>query len=656
MRSTIPSDAVLPEVETFSPIGSDLARNPSIPPVSAPLQVAPQLIAPSMDAPIPAAAQPQPQPVVQVSPPAQAAVRPEPQIVPPQLPVAIGKGGYTLAVPGAENMVAPFEPSAVSMNKRTHTGPVVAAVGDEEQKRSWKQFLSSSVGLSALATVAVLAAFAHQVITPGSNGSDQLAAKAPATEQPTASVVARSTNANQDEKNTLVPRRVKVERFNVSNAKKAASAPKTVIDLTKKADNASGTLTNQLTGLSGDKVQEFASLGIAIPREKPPVPPKRFSAHHNSSGSIFKELASLRDGTRLKPVTIVHMGDSHIASDAFTRGIRNGLQAEYGNAGRGAILPAKAFKWTRADGVKMSTSGTWSSASSLTTKTGPYGLSGVRVWSSSSNAKMNLAATGQGFDWAEVTVLTGPKQGKVKISAGGQSKTVNAAAPTRGSKVVRVKAYSKTASVSPAGGGRTTVLNWATGREEAGVRYVNFGIVSATAHLQKRWDKNLIANDIKHLNPDLVVWGYGTNEGFNSNLDMKAYRNQVSSIYNTVSAAAPKADWLFLGPASGLSRRGKAAGHCNGYRIPLKLGAVRSTLQDFAAENGRHFWDWNAAMGGDCAIDKWARSSPKLALSDRVHLNSAGYQKSADALVAHIKKLVDKPQVVAAVSSEEIGQ
>ena len=587
-----------------------------------------------------------------IEPRVEPRVQAEPQIVPPSLPVAIGRGGYTLAVPGAENMVAPFEPSAVSMNNRTHTGPVVTAIGDEEPKGSWKRTLASGVGLSALATVAALAAWAYQGNTSNGNGANKLVA----VEQPTASVVTRSTKADENEKNTLVPRRVKVEHFKVSNGQKTASAPTTVIDLTKKSDNASDVPADQQAGLSDDTVRELNSLGIAVPRVKPSVPPKRFSAHHNSSGSIFKELASLRDGTRLKPVTIVHMGDSHIASDAFTRGIRNGLQAEYGNAGRGAILPAKAFKWTRADGVKMSTSGTWSSANSLTTKTGPYGLSGVRVWSSSTNAKMNLAATGQGFDWAEVTVLTGPQQGKVKISAGGQSKTVNAAAPARGSKVVRVKAYSKTASVSPAGGGRTTVLNWATGREEAGVRYVNFGIVSATAHLQKRWDKKLIANDIKHLNPDLVVWGYGTNEGFNSNLDMAAYGNQVSSIYNTVSAAAPKADWLFLGPASGLSRRGKAAGHCNGYRIPLKLGAVRSTLQDFAAENGRHFWDWSAAMGGDCAIDQWARSSPRLALTDRVHLNRAGYQKSADALVEHIKKLVDKPQVVAAVSSEEIGQ
>jgi len=110
MRSVNSSEVLLPEVETFSPIGAEVAPRPSLPPVLSPLQVAPQAQAASMAA----TAQPSMEPRVQA----------EPQIVPPRLPVAIGKGGFTLAVPGAENMVAPFEPSAVSMLWRL--GPIRA--------------------------------------------------------------------------------------------------------------------------------------------------------------------------------------------------------------------------------------------------------------------------------------------------------------------------------------------------------------------------------------------------------------------------------------------------------------------------------------------------------------------------------------------------
>lgn len=567
----------------------------------------------------------------------------------------IGRGGYTLAVPGAEKMVAPFDHAKVSLAGRAGNSVMVHPVAGFAPAKGWKNFFSSAFGVSMVANAVLLAAFAHQVTRSGSEISKTPIATAPSTIE---SVIAEKTPSNRhtaagtSKDNTIVltPRRVKVERFRVSEAKPVQKRPVAALPATENDVTESGKNTTSI--LSAD-AQATTSIAIAVPRPKPALPPKIFSAHA-STGSFVKELASLRNGTRVKPVTIVHMGDSHIASDAFTRGIRKGLQARYGNSGRGAVLPAKAFKYTRADGVKMTTSGAWSSASSLTTKTGPYGLSGVRVASSSSSSKMTLSTTGNPFDWAEVTVLTGPNQGKVKLTAGSESTTFNAAAPTVGSKVVRVKAYGKTATVSPAGG-KTTVLNWATGRQAAGVRYINFGIVSATAYLQKRWDPKLVANDIKHLNPDLVVWGYGTNEGFNSNLDMGSYRKQVASIYKTVSAAAPKADWLFLGPASGLSRRGVAAGYCNGYRIPVKLGAVRNTLREFASENGRHFWDWASAMGGDCAIDKWARSTPRLALSDRVHLNRAGYQKSAAALVTHINSLVDKPQTVAAVDVDKIN-
>ncbi len=287
---------------------------------------------------------------------------------------------------------------------------------------------------------------------------------------------------------------------------------------------------------------------------------------------------------------------------------------------------------------------------SLKVKSGPYGLSGFRVASSSPSSSMTMTSTNGAFDWAEVTVLTGPNQGSVKIKAGDQEKILNARSNKTGSKVVRVNAQGEKVTVHPQGGGKTTVLNWATGKERAGIRYVNFGISSATAYLPNRWTPELVTNDLKNLDPDLIVWGYGTNEGFDGNLNMTSYRNQIEQVYAMVEKASPQADWLFLGPASGLSRRGKAAAYCNGYRVPVKLYAVRGAIKDFAKEKGHHYWDWASAMGGDCAVDQWARKTPKLAAADRVHLTSKGYRKSANILVAHIEKLIDEPQRLASLN------
>ena len=41
-------------------------------------------------------------------------------------------------------------------------------------------------------------------------------------------------------------------------------------------------------------------------------------------------------------------------------------------------------------------------------------------------------------------------------------------------------------------------------------------------------------------------------------------------------------------------------------------------------------------MGGDCAMDAWARLDPPLAQSDHVHLRTEGYRRTADALLADL--------------------
>ena len=49
---------------------------------------------------------------------------------------------------------------------------------------------------------------------------------------------------------------------------------------------------------------------------------------------FYAKLAALKTGRRSEPVTILHIGDSHVAADSFTRGIRSRLQTRFGDAGR----------------------------------------------------------------------------------------------------------------------------------------------------------------------------------------------------------------------------------------------------------------------------------------------------------------------------------
>lgn len=393
----------------------------------------------------------------------------------------------------------------------------------------------------------------------------------------------------------------------------------------------------------------------------------------DGSGGFFTALRDLKTGLRTKPVTIVHIGDSHVASDSFSQGIRRGLQAEFGDAGRGMLIPAGAFKYGTAAGVKMKKSGSWNAATSHRTKSGPYGLSGVRLSSQSTSAALTISPNSGKFDWAEVTVVTGPKQGKVKITVGDRSETYNARSTSVGSKVVRLAVAGDKATVKPAGGGTTTVLSWAIGNERPGIRYVNFGLIGATASVTKRWSETLVRNDLKHLDPDLIVWGFGTNEGFNDNLSLSSYRKTVEAFLALASDAAPKAEVLFIGPASSarLPRfAGRSSGSCRvltaeqqknysgllkkrsralaSWHEPPKLNALRALFEELAADHDGYYWDWSEAMGGACSIDRWARSSPKMAAGDRVHLQMRGYKKSAEDLVEYLTGRVEKLEVASA--------
>ncbi|MEM9732113.1 MAG: GDSL-type esterase/lipase family protein [Pseudomonadota bacterium] len=358
------------------------------------------------------------------------------------------------------------------------------------------------------------------------------------------------------------------------------------------------------------------------------------------------KLRALEEGRRAKPITILHLGDSHVASDSFSRGIRRALQARYGDAGRGMVIPAKAFKYGVADQISMSASGNWKSRTALKIRQGGgFGLSGVSVTSAQRGASMKIVARKQPFDEVRVTVMTGPKLGKFKITVGDKSETFSARASKWGSKQVVMKAKGRRLSVTALGGGAVSVLNWSTLRNRPGIRYVNFGLIGATVSITQRFSEARMLADIKRLDPDLIVYGYGTNEGFQDGLRLKAYVKEARSLTGQFLNAAPNADLVYVGAASGLRKRGKGKPCSGGWRTPPKLTAVREALRELAKEQNAAYWDWAQFMGGRCGIDTWA--SQGLAARDRVHLTPKGYAKSAKAFAGFLMRPAGAPVTVA---------
>jgi len=345
---------------------------------------------------------------------------------------------------------------------------------------------------------------------------------------------------------------------------------------------------------------------------------------------LYRQLALLEAGRANSPVVMLQIGDSHTANDSFSGRLRELLQNRFGDAGRGVLPPGVPYRYYRPGHVSVSEQG-WTVISSFRGDPGPFGITGIRQHADRT-ADMTLSAEPGDLARAEIEVLRQPGGGT--LNANGAIIATNAASVQ--SAWLPVPA-GQTLSVQARGDGPVDVLAWSVARGTSGVIYANLGIIGATVDLLDTWDPALLQQDLVHLAPSLIVLAFGTNEGFHDSVDPAAYAAVFAARLRALHAAVPNAALLVIGPPDGDRRRPKrstapaACGDAN-WTEPPKLDAIRETQRAIAAQQNAYFWDWKAAMGGDCSMMRWAASVPPMAAPDHVHLYAPGYQATAEQL------------------------
>ena len=403
------------------------------------------------------------------------------------------------------------------------------------------------------------------------------------------------------------------------------------------------------------------------------------AAGNGALARFYGALRALERGLRHKPVTILHLGDSHIASDRFTGDLRDMFQKRFGDAGRGLMMPGYPFGYYRARGVRFAKNGKWSPANSFKGAGGLFGLTGVRLTAAKKDATLSLTSQTGPFEWAEVSFLSGPKQGTASFSVDGVGQDVATKKPKSEVQRVRIEHKGMELSVRVRGDGPVTVLSWAVGHNRPGVRYVNLGIPGATADTPRLWDAALVASDVAALAPDLIVLGFGTNEGFDDRLDIAAYEVRVNSLADDLLQAAPHASLAIIGPADGARfpkfAKGRKSAGCRAldgserrdyaklwrsrsaklarWHAPPSLNAVRHALARVATRRQAHYWDWAGFMGGPCAVHGWVKAVPPLAMVDHVHITGDGAKRSAQAFFASLMEGYATPDEVASRSGAD---
>jgi hypothetical protein len=376
---------------------------------------------------------------------------------------------------------------------------------------------------------------------------------------------------------------------------------------------------------------------------------------------LHADLRALAAGKRSRPVTIVHIGDDHVAADRLTGELRRLFQSRFGDAGRGLLMPPGLYRGQRADGVRVSLEGRWRAETATSLPEGGFGLTGARTIATAKGDRMTLDIEG-GFDTAEVVLMGGPEQGRAAVSIDGQVTEIST--KRKAGQLVRVLSQrpGKQVAVSAVQSRPVAVSGIMLGRNRPGVRYVNIGLPGADIGALAGLDQALAGDELAKLAPSLIVIGFGTIAGFNDDLDKTSYAVAALSLVKRIRSWSPEAALAIVGPPdavrlpdyAGSAARESGDTACRalsldeigGYRQgiaaadprlarwhpPVNLADVREVWRRVAGSEGAYFWDWHEVMGGDCSIHAWAYADPPLASHDHVLLTEAGYRRSADGL------------------------
>ncbi len=386
--------------------------------------------------------------------------------------------------------------------------------------------------------------------------------------------------------------------------------------------------------------------------------------------AFYDRLYGLESGMDPQSLRVLHLGDSHIAGDRFSGSLQSRFAARFGDAGRGQLPPGSPFPYYRRQGISVDSSDGWTVFSSLSgSGVGPFGLSGYRAEAASADEWMMFTVVdGAPLKRLTLNLLQQPGGGTISLWADsvarGQFQT-NGAAP----RLMQVSVETDGARrimVRPEGDGPVALLGWGGEGSGPGVVYETQGIPGATLGVMDAWDTGIVGAELQAMKPDLIILGYGTNEGFDDALDADLYREKLERHVRALKEQVPTATILLLGafdgarlPAwaelrSSAQEATRAALPCeplalheratydtlNAARDPVlgrwhsppNLSAVRAAQQAVARSDGYAYWDGAAAMGGACAIHEYVFQEPPLAYGDHVHLTPAGADLMASRL------------------------
>lgn len=367
---------------------------------------------------------------------------------------------------------------------------------------------------------------------------------------------------------------------------------------------------------------------------------KIFSQNKIENDSIglkfFYEKLHLMKNDSAQKVSIVHIGDSHIQADHFSGKVRQNLQIEFGNAGRGLIFPYRLAKTNGQESFKSSSNTDWQSKRCVFPDSLlPIGISGITINTTDSNAEIKIILSQDtllDYGANQVTLFheKGPStfdfliydtleciQVFINSNLMGEYPFTSKVEFDTPIKQFVIKSYKRDSLQSYA-----QIYGLLLENNSKGILYNTIGVNGAEYrhyNLAEKFNEQLPA-----LKPALIIISLGTNDAYPKGFNASVLYQNIDTLVKSIQKYNPNTNILLTTPPDSFRGRGKKKQKNTDMKI------ARDTIVDYCIKNNLAYWDLYEIMGGFGSIEKWKAKG--LARPDKLHFSKAGYEIQAELL------------------------
>lgn len=352
---------------------------------------------------------------------------------------------------------------------------------------------------------------------------------------------------------------------------------------------------------------------------------------------LIQKLDTIEAKTRFEQVIITQFGDSHSAADFFTGEFRRLMQAKYGNAGLGWITPMSvqgqyhtAVKWQ---------SKNWQLFNSRTENNMDFPMGGYVAKPTKANASILVTPNVVDDIWqVRLTLKTDKTSSKTIALYDRTNQNISFTTTALSNTWQQVSAVIESPFTIKGEPSIELGSIWLTRQSQAGVVMSTIATNGARQSIWQKWNSQWL-DELVNTRSDLIMLAYGTNESFDTTLNLDEYQRNLITNIRAVRHSLPNAVILLISPPDTMMSGSMQSDECSARQPPL-FSQIKQIQTQVAKEEKTLFWDWQQAMGGSCIIEKWQLMG--LAKPDLVHQTQQGYIESAKIFYADLIEFIGK--------------